>query len=127
MGNAGTSAAQKLGLGLGQAVFGWVLAGAGFDAKLDLQGLPQPESVITAIKFMYNWIPMVMCAIITVIMALTFHLDRDLAKLRAALRSLKTRRDGIKEELEKDNDYATKIDELTEKLQKIDKKLGVAS
>ena len=83
MGNAGTSAAQKLGLGLGQAVFGWVLAGAGFDAKLDLQGLPQPESVITAIKFMYNWIPMVMCAIITVIMALTFHLDRDLAKLRA--------------------------------------------
>ena len=83
MGNAGTSAAQKLGLGLGTAVFGWVLSGAGFDAALDAQGIAQPESVITAIKFMYNWIPMIMCAIITVIMALSFNLDRDLAKLRA--------------------------------------------
>ena len=83
MGNAGTSAAQKLGLGLGTAVFGWVLSGAGFNPALDAQGIAQPESVITAIKFMYNWIPMIMCAIITVIMALTFHLDRDLAKLRA--------------------------------------------
>ena len=82
MGNAGTSAAQKLGLGLGQAVFGWVMAGAGFDAKLDVQGLPQPESVITAIKFMYNWIPMIMCAIIFVVMLVFFNLEKDLKKLR---------------------------------------------
>lgn len=82
MGNAGTSAAQKLGLGLGQAVFGWVMSGAGFDALLDTQGLPQPESVITAIKFMYNWIPMIMCAIIFVIMLLFFNLERDLKKLQ---------------------------------------------
>ena len=82
MGNAGTSAAQKLGLGLGQAIFGWVLSGAGFDASLDAQGLPQPESVITAIKFMYNYIPMVMCAVIFVMMLLFFNLDRDLKKLK---------------------------------------------
>ena len=50
MGNAGTSAAQKLGLGLGQAIFGWVLSGAGFNAALDQQGIAQPETVITAIK-----------------------------------------------------------------------------
>lgn len=82
MGNAGTSAAQKLGLGLGQAIFGWVLAGAGFDASLDAQGIAQPESVITAIKFMYNYIPMIMCAVIFVMMLLFFHLDKDLKKLK---------------------------------------------
>ncbi len=82
MGNAGTSAAQKLGLGLGQAIFGWVLSGAGFDASLDAQGLPQPESVITAIKFMYNYIPMIMCALIFLLMLLFFNLERDLKKLK---------------------------------------------
>ncbi len=82
MGNAGTSAAQKLGLGLGTAVFGWVMSGAGFDGALDLQGLPQPATVITAIRFMYNWVPMIMCAVICVIMAVSFNLDRDLEKLR---------------------------------------------
>lgn len=35
MGNAGISAAQKVGLGLGTAVFGWVIDAAGFDGALD--------------------------------------------------------------------------------------------
>ena len=83
MGNAGTSAAQKLGLGLGTAVFGWVMSGAGFKGEYDLQGIAQPASVETAIRFMYNWVPMVMCAIICVIFVVSFNLDRDLAKLRA--------------------------------------------
>ena len=61
---------------------GWVLAGAGFDASLDAQGIAQPESVITAIKFMYNYIPMIMCAVIFVMMLLFFHLDKDLKKLK---------------------------------------------
>lgn len=83
MGNAGTSAAQKIGLGLGQAIFGWVLSGAGFDASLDAQGIAQPESVVTAIKFMYNYIPMIMCGIIFIMMLLFFNLDKDLKKLKA--------------------------------------------
>lgn len=82
MGNAGVSAAQKIGLGLGQAIFGWVLSGAGFDAALDTQGIAQPESVITAIKFMYNYIPMIMCALIFVMMLVFFNLDKDLKKLK---------------------------------------------
>ena len=82
MGNAGTSAAQKLGLGLGTAVFGWVMSGAGFKGEYDVMGIAQPESVITAIQFMYNWVPMIMCAVICVIMAVSFNLDRDLEKLR---------------------------------------------
>lgn len=83
MGNAGTSAAQKIGLGLGQAIFGLVLSGAGFDASLDAQGIAQPETVITAIKFMYNYIPMMMCALIFIMMAVFFNLDKDLKKLKA--------------------------------------------
>lgn len=83
MGNAGTSAAQKLGLGLGTAVFGWVMSGAGFKGEYDVQGIPQPAAVETAIRFMYNWIPMIMCAIIFVIFLVSFNLDRDLARLRA--------------------------------------------
>lgn len=82
MGNAGTSAAQKIGLGLGQAVFGWLLAGAGFDAALDAQGIAQPEGVATVIKFMYNYIPMLMCAAIFLMMILFFHLDKDLKALK---------------------------------------------
>ena len=82
MGNAGTSAAQKLGLGLGTAVFGWVMSGAGFKGEYDIQGIPQPETVITAIKFMYNWVPMVMCALIFVVMLVGFNLDRDMQKLK---------------------------------------------
>ena len=83
MGNAGTSAAQKLGLGLGTAVFGWVMSGAGFKGEYDIQGIAQPASVETAIRFMYNWVPMVMCAIIFIIFVTSFNLDRDLKKLRA--------------------------------------------
>lgn len=82
MGNAGASAAQKLGLGLGQAIFGWVLSGAGFDAALDAQGIAQPETVVTAIKFMYNYIPMIMCAVVFLMMVLFFRLDKDLKKLK---------------------------------------------
>ena len=81
MGNAGTSAAQKLGLGLGTAVFGWVLSGAGFDASLDLQGLAQPDSVITAIQFMYNWIPMILSVILFVGFVTVFRLERDMEAL----------------------------------------------
>ena len=83
MGNAGASAAQKLGLGLGTAIFGWVLSAAGFKGEYDVQGIPQPDTVATAIKFMYNWVPMIMCAIIFLVFLLTFNLDRDLKRLRA--------------------------------------------
>ena len=83
MGNAGTSAAQKLGLGLGTAVFGWVMSGAGFKGEYDIQGIAQPASVETAIRFMYNWVPMVMCAVILIIFVTSFNLDRDLKRLRA--------------------------------------------
>ena len=83
MGNAGVSAAQKIGMGLGTAVFGWVLSRSGFDGALDLQGIAQPASVTTAIQFVYTWIPLAMFILISVVLILTFHLERDLKKLKA--------------------------------------------
>ena len=84
MGNAASSAAQKLGMGLGTAVLGWMLSGAGFNAELDVQGIAQPESVITAIKFMYNWIPFILCAVVFVIMLLFFDLEKKMKALQNA-------------------------------------------
>ncbi len=82
MGNAGISAAQKIGLGLGQAIFGWVLAAAGFDGALDAQGIAQPESVTVAIKFMYGWIPAIMAGAMFVLFLLFYHCERDIKKLQ---------------------------------------------
>ncbi len=85
VGNAGSSAAQKLGLGLGQAIFGIVLSASGFDAKLDLAGKAQPASTISAIQFMYTWIPFVMCLVVLVLLLVFFRsIDRELPELKKA-------------------------------------------
>lgn len=81
MGNAAVSAAQKLGLGLGTAVLGWVMSGAGFDASLDLQGIAQPESVINAIKFMYNWVPGILCGVVFVLLIVLYDLEKKLPEM----------------------------------------------
>lgn len=81
MGNAGVSAAQKIGLGLGTACFGFILSHSGFDGALDAQGIAQPESVTIAVKFVFNWVPMILMGIVFVIMLLFFHLERDLKKM----------------------------------------------
>ncbi|HJD45981.1 MAG TPA: MFS transporter [Candidatus Mediterraneibacter norfolkensis] len=81
MGNAAISASQKLGLGLGTAVLGWVMAAAGFDANLDLQGLAQPASVITAIEFLYNWLPVIMCGIAFIALILLYDIEKKLPEM----------------------------------------------
>lgn len=80
MGNAGVSAAQKLGMGLGTAVLGWVLSAAGFDGALS--AAEQPASVAAAIQFLYTWLPMVMCLIVLVIMIFFYNIEKDLAKMQ---------------------------------------------
>lgn len=79
MGNAGITTAQKLGLGLGQAVLGWVLHISNFDADLEVQAV----SAQTAISFCYNWIPVVCIGLCTVLMFF-YHLDKELPALRKA-------------------------------------------
>lgn len=82
MGNAALSAAQKLGLGLGTAVFGWVMDAAGFDGALDIQGIAQPESVGNAIRVMYSWVPLVMSVFIFVLLVLLYDIDKKLPELQ---------------------------------------------
>ena len=77
MGNAGVSAAQKLGLGLGQAVLGWVLAGAGFDAAQAAQS----AAAQNAISFVYNWIP-VICIAVCFVLMLFYKLEKEMPALR---------------------------------------------
>lgn len=71
MGNAGISAAQKLGLGLGTAVMGWVLDAGGFDGQASVQ----PESALTAINICYTWIPIILMAVTFVLMLFFYKLD----------------------------------------------------
>ena len=84
MGNAAMSASQKLGLGLGTAVLGWVMDAAGFDAALDTQGIAQPESVVTAIQFLYNWLPVIMCAIVLVALLFLYDIEKKLPEMEKA-------------------------------------------
>lgn len=81
MGNAGVSAAQKLGMGLGTAVLGWVLSAAGFDGALP--AAQQPAGVATAIQFLYTWLPMIMCLIVLVIMIFFYNIEKDLAEMQS--------------------------------------------
>lgn len=80
MGNAGVSVAQKLGMGLGTAVLGWVLSAVGFDGALS--AAEQPESVATAIQFLYTWLPMIMCLVVLVIMVFFYNIEKDLVKMQ---------------------------------------------
>ncbi len=82
MGNAAISAAQKLGPGLGTAVLGWVMSGAGFDAALDLAGESQPDTVITAIQFLYNWVPVILCGIIFVCLLFFYDIEKKLPEMQ---------------------------------------------
>ena len=81
MGNAAMSASQKLGLGLGTAVLGWVMDAAGFDPLLDAQGIAQPESVVTAIRFLYNWLPVILCAIVLVALLVLYDIEKKLPQM----------------------------------------------
>lgn len=80
MGNAGVSAAQKLGMGLGTAVLGWVLSAVGFDGALP--AAEQPAAVATAIQFLYTWLPMILCLIVLVIMIFFYNIEKDLTKMQ---------------------------------------------
>ncbi|MDE7186045.1 MAG: MFS transporter, partial [Lachnospiraceae bacterium] len=81
MGNAGVSAAQKLGMGLGTAVLGWVLSAAGFDGALP--AAEQPAAVGTAIQFLYTWLPLIMCVVVLVIMTFFYNIKKDLARMQS--------------------------------------------
>ncbi|MCD8334276.1 MAG: MFS transporter [Clostridiales bacterium] len=84
MGNAAISAAQKLGLGIGQVVLGWVLAFGGYDGAAEVQS----ASAQSAISFLYNWLPVAMIVVCFIIM-LFYKLDKEMPQIHADLEERK--------------------------------------
>ncbi|MBD5457538.1 MAG: MFS transporter [Lachnospiraceae bacterium] len=80
MGNAAISAAQKLGLGIGQVVLGLILDIGGYEGAAAVQS----ESAKAAISFIYNWLPVGMI-VVTFIIMLTYKLDKELPKIQKEL------------------------------------------
>ncbi len=80
IGNAGLSAANKLGGGLGGVVFGFSLSAAGFNAMLDSQGAAQPQTVNTAISAMYIWMPLALYIAVFILFTLFFDRNDRLRK-----------------------------------------------
>ena len=80
MGNAAISAAQKLGLGLGQVVLGWILAFGGYDGAAAVQS----ESAKAAITFLYNWLPAIMI-VVTFLVMLFYKLDKEMPQIHKDL------------------------------------------
>lgn len=60
-----TSLGVKLGGGLGTAISGWLLDFSGYEGE----ALVQSASCINMIQFMYLWLPVIICLLITFIMA----------------------------------------------------------
>lgn len=80
MGNAAISAAQKLGLGIGQVALGWILDAGGYEGALQVQS----DSAKAAISFLYNWLPVAMIVVCFVIM-LFYKLDKEMPAIHADL------------------------------------------
>jgi len=80
MGNAAISASQKLGLGIGQVVLGWILAIGGYQGAAEVQS----ASAKTAISFLYNWLPVIMISVCFVIMLL-YKLDKEMPAIHKDL------------------------------------------
>ena len=59
----GMSVGGKIGMGVGAAITGWVLAGAGYNA----QAATQSAAVITGIKFSFGWINAILTVILIII------------------------------------------------------------
>lgn len=77
LGNAGISAATKIGMGLGNVFFGFAMAAVGFSAAYDSQGLPQPVGVNHMISWMYIWGPMIVYLIAVILLIIFFDNEEE--------------------------------------------------
>lgn len=80
MGNAAISAAQKLGLGIGQVVLGLILNAGGYKGDAQVQ----TASAKAAISFLYNWLPVILIVVTFAIM-LFYRLDKEMPQIRKDL------------------------------------------
>lgn len=85
MGVAGVSFGQKVGSGLGSAVFGLVLNAGGYDGT----AVTQTAAAIRAIVIDYTWIPLI-CAVLSFLLIAKYDLDKKLPAIQADLKAGKT-------------------------------------
>ena len=76
----GSNVLKGLGVGLSG---GMALGMVADTVALDQLGQHQPQSVSTAITFLYGWVPAIMAAAMFVIFLLFYHCERDIKKLEA--------------------------------------------
>ncbi|GMO41468.1 MAG: glycoside-pentoside-hexuronide (GPH):cation symporter [Treponemataceae bacterium] len=75
-----SSFGAKVGAGLGAAVLGWALAFGKFDAALAVQDAP----AMNAIRFVFIFLPMILCAL-NIILLIFYNLDKELPAILAEL------------------------------------------
>ena len=84
MGVAAVSFGQKIGTGLGSAFFGLVLNWGHYDGLAEVQ----VDSALRAIHIDYTYLPLI-CAIISLVLMMTYDLDKQLPKIQAELKAKK--------------------------------------
>ena len=88
MGVAAVSMGQKLGTGLGSAVFGLVLSMGGYDGTASVQS----AAAIRSIYINYTYLPLI-CAILSFVLMLGYNLDKKLPDIQEQLKNNKTAAD----------------------------------
>lgn len=81
MGVAAVSFGQKVGSGLGGALFGLVLNWGHYDGLAKVQS----ASALTAIRIDYTWLPLI-CAVLSFVFLLGYDLDRKLPEIQKELK-----------------------------------------
>ena len=74
------SVGTKLGMGLGSAVIGWILAWGRYVGAADVQ----PESAIRAMQILFIWVPFLL-SIVSIVILFFWKLDSVLPEIQASL------------------------------------------
>lgn len=85
MGVAAVSFGQKVGTGLGGAIFGLVLDMGHYDGTAAVQA----ESALRSISINYTWLPLI-CAILSLVFMLGYNLDKKLPQIQEELKNGRT-------------------------------------
>lgn len=85
MGVAAVSFGQKIGTGLGGAIFGLVLNMGGYDGT----AASQTAEAIRAITVDFTWLPLI-CTVISLVCMLGYNLDKKLPQIQEDLKNGRT-------------------------------------
>lgn len=81
MGVAAVSFGQKIGTGLGSALFGIILSMGGYDGTVEVLS----SSAIHSIHLDYTWIPLIL-TVVSLVLMMRYDLDSKLPEVQAELK-----------------------------------------